>query len=154
MCEYVIHSYERIDYTYSKDWYIDKILLRNKNVYPNFSDSDFFDAEQMKETFAKNKNNKTTVTKTYHKFRVIKIHSKTDIEIIQDFVHPFYGEGKYQRIYLSDNLEYLFERLVNQQVLLYRKSFQNDIIVYKLIRRIHSFPMDISELTYANYLFT
>ena len=74
---------------------------------------------------------------------------------MQEFVHVFYGKGKYQRLYLSDNLDYLLERLVNQRVFLYKRQKDDQgAIKYKMVRRLEQFPMDMSEQSYANYLFS
>jgi hypothetical protein len=50
----------------------------------------------------------------------------------------------------------MLERLINQRVFLYKRRETNTpgVVKWELIRRIVQFPMDISECTYANYLFS
>lgn len=49
-------------------------------------------------------------------------------------------------------MDYVLERLVNQRVLLYQRNKDSNKLT--MIKRITRFPMDMSENTYANYLFS
>lgn len=51
-------------------------------------------------------------------------------------------------------MDYVLERLVNQRVLLYQRNKDKDSNKLTMIKRITRFPMDMSENTYANYLFS
>jgi hypothetical protein len=51
--------------------------------------------------------------KKFHKFKLIEILNEHTIKEHFTFVHTFYGKGKYQRIYIADNMQYILERLVN-----------------------------------------
>ena len=51
--------------------------------------------------------------KKFHNFKMIEIINEYEVKEHFTFTHPFYGVGNYQRIYFSDDLEYMLERLVN-----------------------------------------
>ena len=60
--------------------------------------------------------------KTFLRHKVIEILDSTSITEHFSFVHPNYGYGEYQRIYFSDDLNYMLERLSNQRVCVYIKK--------------------------------
>ena len=86
---------------------------------------------------------------------MIEILNQNEVEEHFTFVHPYYN-GEYQRIYFSDDLNYMLERLQNQRVFFYRRveTLVPGEIQWRLIRRIKQFPMDLSECTFVNYLFS
>jgi len=45
------------------------------------------------------------------KYKVIEVLNSQEIEEHFTFVHPNYGQGRYQRIYFSDDLQYMLERI-------------------------------------------
>lgn len=100
-----------------------------------------------------NKPHVRNMQKKFHNFKMIEIINEREVKEHFTFIHPFYGKGKYQRIYLSDNMEYMLERLVNQRVFLYQKQKgMFGMVKWKIVRRLTQWPMDMSEATYANYL--
>ena len=50
--------------------------------------------------------------KKFYEFRLIEIMGAQEIKEHYSFIHPFY-EGSLQRIYFSDDGEYMYERLIN-----------------------------------------
>ncbi len=95
------------------------------------------------------------VEKKFHNFKLIEILNESEIKEHFRFVHPFYGKGKYQRIYLANNMEYMLERLINQKVLLYKRAKgMFGSCKWQMVKRINRFPMDMSEGTYMNFLFS
>lgn len=81
--------------------------------------------------------------------------SSTEVKQHFTFVHPYYGAGVYQRIYFSDDLNFMLERIINQRVFLYKRENNHDgTVKWNLIRRLRQFPLDMSECTYYNYLFS
>lgn len=91
--------------------------------------------------------------KKFHNFKLIEIVNEYEVKEHFTFIHPFYGKGNYQRIYISDNMEYMIERLVNQRIFLYQKQKgMFGMAKWKMVRRLTNWPMDMSESTYANYL--
>jgi len=75
--------------------------------------------------------------KKFHNYKVIEIMNETEVKEHFTFIHPFYGVGKYQRLYLSQNMEYMIERLVNQRVFLYqRQKGMFGMVKWKIVRRI------------------
>jgi hypothetical protein len=95
------------------------------------------------------------VGKTYHRFKLLEIISPNEIKTHFSFIHPLYDDG-YQRIYFSENLEHMLERLMNQRCFLYKRDSidENGETKWKIIKRIKNFPKDISECTYNNFLFS
>lgn len=107
------------------------------------------------------------------------------------FIHPYYGDDKFQRIFFSKDLDYMLERQ-EQNVLLYKINRQNpkesiltpvvqkmgtispptvfsesceklDFLIkptesrevsWTLVNRIKRFPLDLSECTFVNFLFS
>lgn len=51
--------------------------------------------------------------KKFHNFKMIEIVNEYEVKEHFTFTHAFYGTGNYQRIYFSENMEYMLERLVN-----------------------------------------
>ncbi len=51
--------------------------------------------------------------KEYLRLKIIDIVSSKDVEEVVSFVHPIYGKDVYQRIYFSEKLDYMLERLIN-----------------------------------------
>jgi hypothetical protein len=92
-----------------------------KTPIPDYKDEDFFDPEMLATSLGNNKAYTSLVEKKFHNFKLIEIINEVEIKEHFRFVHPFYGIGKYQRIYIANNTEYMLERLINQKVLLYRR---------------------------------
>lgn len=53
-------------------------------------------------------------------------------------------------------MNYMLERLINQRVFLYKREYTNEpgVVKWQIVRRIQQFPMDLSECTYYNFLFS
>lgn len=49
----------------------------------------------------------------------------------------------------------MLERIINQRVFMYKRENKPDgTVKWNLIRRLRQFPLDMSECTYYNYLFS
>lgn len=81
-----------------------------------------------------------------------------------NFIHPYYGDDKFQRLFFSDDLEYMLERH-EQNVILYKRSQrtksqlrydseQPPEVTWVIVSRIKRFPFDLAECTFVNYLFS
>ena len=118
-------------------------------------DKGYYDADQLRTSLSNNTPYISIEKKTFHNFKLIEILNEFEVKEHFTFVFAFHGKGKYQRIYLSDNMEYLLERLNNQRVYLYqkKKGFLGSA-KFVMVKRILRWPMDMSECTYANYLFS
>ena len=89
-------------------------------------------------------------------FKVLEILNDNEICVHMTFTHVFYGFGENQRLYLSDDLEYMLERLKNQRVFLYKRQREpnSNKSYFQIVRRLYNFPQDMSEACNANYLFS
>jgi hypothetical protein len=68
---------------------------------------------------------------------LIEILSDTEVKIHYEFIHPHIENEPYQRMYISDDNEYMLERLLNQRVFFYKKAPTNDgLYKWDLIYRI------------------
>jgi hypothetical protein len=77
------------------------------------------------------------LTKKFMKYKLIEIVSETEVKVHYEFVHPCIETEPFQRIYISDDNEYMIERLLNQRVFFYKKEPSNDgLYKWKLIYRI------------------
>jgi hypothetical protein len=76
----------------------------------------------LKTSLSNNKPFIKIVPKKYHLFKLIEILDERNVKEHLSFYHPFYGSGHYQRLYISDDTNYMLERLVNQRVFLYRRE--------------------------------
>lgn len=118
----------------------------------------------------------STIEKQFLRFRMIEILADTQ-EVYEhfNFVHPYYGKDKFQRLFFSDDLNYMLERQ-EQNVILYKKVVKGgnptrgydgntkDIAAYEmegspevtwsLVNRIKRFPFDLASCTFVNYLFS
>ena len=92
----------------------------------------------------------------FHRFKVIEIESDTKVILHMQFTHPKYLHG-YQKIYLSDDLELMIERLRNQVVFLYQKEFINERekeVRWNIYHKFAYFCTDVTDFSYFNYLFS
>jgi len=104
------------------DWYQPRALLIQRDPLTNMTDDQYYEPEQLRTSLENNKPYVKIMQKKFHNFKLIEILNEFEVKEHFTFIHPFYGKGSYQRIFLSDNLEYMFERLVNQRCYLYHKQ--------------------------------
>ena len=53
------------------------------------------------------------VVKKFHKFKMLEIINEREVKVHFEFIHPIYETDNYHRIYFSENLEYMLEKLIN-----------------------------------------
>lgn len=93
--------------------------------------------------------------KNFLKFTLIEIINELEVKTHYSFIHPVYTTENFQRIHISDDLDYMIERLQNQRVFFYKRiPFDDSMSRWQIIRRINQFPMDISDFTSYLYLFS
>jgi hypothetical protein len=63
--------------------------------------------------------------KEFYQFKLIEIINENKIEEHCTFIHPYY-RGNIQFIYFSQDGEYMYERLFNQRLFIYKKVPPND----------------------------
>lgn len=102
-----------MDNTYKKDWYLPRALLKSIEPLENVTDDTYFEPEMLRTSLENNKTYIKVMQKKFHNFKLIEIMNEFEVKEHFTFIHPFYGIGKYQRIYISDNMEYMLERLIN-----------------------------------------
>lgn len=134
---YEIYSYESIDITYKTDWYLPRALLKSIEPLENVTDDSYFEPEMLRTSLENNKSYIRVMQKKFHNFKLIEIINEIEVKEHFTFIHPFYGIGKYQRIYISDNMDYMLERLINQRVFVYqRQKGMYGMVNWKMVRRI------------------
>ncbi|CDW84531.1 wd-40 repeat protein [Stylonychia lemnae] len=143
------------DITYKNPYYYPRTLLYDQDPVTDVNDEEYFD-ERLKCDLEKCTAYTKILQKNFHKFSVIEIMSETEVKIHYEFIHVIFQSEPFQRIYISDDLEYMIERLQNQRVFMYRaiKSATEGQIKWVIIRRIKQFPKDISDFSGYNYLFS
>jgi len=57
--------------------------------------------------------------KDFYEFKVIEIIDETTVKEYFSFVFPIFKKAKSQFLYLSENLEYLFEKIDNERNYIY-----------------------------------
>jgi hypothetical protein len=62
----------------------------------------------------------STLEKKFFRFRVIEILEDEVVKEHFSFVHPYYGDDKYQRLFFSEKLDRMLERQ-EQNVFLYSR---------------------------------
>jgi hypothetical protein len=98
------------DITYRTEWYQKNTLLINKKSPVNIDDVIFF-GDRLKSELGDNTSFINTIDKKFYKFRVIQI--KEDPKGVYEhfsFVHPYYGDDTFHRLFFSEDLEYMLER--------------------------------------------
>ncbi len=71
---------------------------------------------------------------------VISIVNDKKLDIKFKFIHPLYED--YQRLYFSEDLKFMVERLANQRDFYYqRKDIEGDLCEWTLVRRLIRLPM-------------
>lgn len=66
-------------------------------------DEQFFEADMLRTSLENNQPYIKVMTKTFHNFKMIEIANEYEVKELFTFVHPYYGDGKYQRIYFSSD---------------------------------------------------
>lgn len=84
-----------------------------KEAIEGYDENKFYPPDMLRTSLKNNKPYITIMAKKFHNFKMIEIINEFEIKEHFTFVHAFYGLGNYQRLYLSENLEYMLERLVN-----------------------------------------
>jgi hypothetical protein len=92
---YETFSYEAQDICYKMDWYASKTLLRQKEAVAEMTDETYFDSEMLRTSLENNKSFLKLLGKTFHNFKVIEVINEFEVKEHLNFVHPFYGVGKY-----------------------------------------------------------
>ena len=92
----------------------------------------------------------------YNQFKYIEIADAKSVKEHLVFVHQNYKE-KFQKIFISDDNQFMIERLVNLRVLLYRNinyASGEVNIKWQLVKRFEDFPHDLSELSQSLFMFS
>lgn len=113
LSSYDIYAYEDIDVTYKREWYQPRCLLMQREAIEGYDEAKFYPPDMLRTSLENNKPYITIMAKKFHNFKMIEIINEFTIKEHFTFVHAFYGKGNYQRLYLSSNLEFMLERLVN-----------------------------------------
>lgn len=150
------------DITYRSEWYQKQVLLINKKEPVAVDEVQFF-GDRLKSELGHNSSYVSTMEKKFFRFRVIEILNTQEIFEHFSFIHPYYGDDKFQRLFFSDDLQYMLERQ-EQNVLLYKRhnkprstpnlEDESCEVTWDLVRRVKRFPLDLSEVTFVNYLFS
>ena len=116
---YEIYRNGPADITYRSEWYQRHILLVDKkNPVTDVDQVRFFDGRINSELGA-DTSYVSTLEKKFYRFRVIEIMDTQEVKEHFSFVHPYYGDDKYQRLFFSEDLDLMLERQ-DQNVFLYR----------------------------------
>jgi nuclear transport factor 2 (NTF2) superfamily protein len=75
------------------------------------------------------------------------------------FTHPKKTANAYHRMYFSDDMNMMFEKLMNHESFLYQRELSADFlktkeVKWRLIKRIINRSIDISEFSFFNYLYS
>lgn len=85
----------------------------SKNPVEGYDDDKYFDADMLRTSLENNKAYIRLLGKKFHRFMVVEIMNEYEVKEHFTFIHPFYGKGTYQRLYLANNIEFMLERLIN-----------------------------------------
>eukprot|EP00347_Sterkiella_histriomuscorum_P010355 403376619 len=148
-----IWACDSTDKTYMKDYYFPRVLVYDTTPV-EINEDDYF-GERLKCDL----DNCTAYTgmleKSFHKFSVLEIINESEVKVCYSFIHVIIKTEPFQKIYLSDDLEYMIERLQNQRVFLFRRvKLADGLNKMVIVRRIKQFPKDISDFSSYNYLFS
>ncbi|CDW78106.1 wd-40 repeat protein [Stylonychia lemnae] len=152
---YSIFAWEKNDITYKASWYQPRVLLVDHNHPVDINQAEYF-GDRLTCSLQNNVSYVKIEEKKFLRYKVIEIINSQEIEEHFSFVHPNYGEGRYQRMFFSDDLQFMLERIQNQRVFFYKReeTLIPGEIRWVLIRRLKQFPQDLSECTNANFLFS
>lgn len=92
-----------------KSYYYPRTLIYDTNP-TEYNDQEFF-GDRLKCDL----DNCTAYTgmleKSFHKFSVLEILNETEVKVCFSFIHVLIKTENFQRLYISDDLEYMLERL-------------------------------------------
>ena len=117
------------------EWYQNKMLLIDKKNHIEVDQSEFY-GDRLKSELGVNSSYVSTIQKKFYRFRVIQIMETNEVFEHFSFTHPYYGDDKFQRIFFSENLDYMLERQ-EQNVLLYRRSLKVTTNTPKMIESLN-----------------
>lgn len=149
------------DMTYLSEWYQQRVLLINKKTsVENIDESSFF-GDRLNSELGVNASYLSSQTKKFYRFRMIEILESKEVEEHFSFVHPYYGDDRFQRLFFSDDLRFMLERQ-DQNVILYKRRNVSDTtlgsnapeVAWEIVSRVKRFPHDLASCTFVNYLFS
>ena len=117
------------------EWYQNKMLLIDKKNHIEVDQSEFY-GDRLKSELGVNSSYVSTIQKKFYRFRVIQIMETNEVFEHFSFTHPYYGDDKFQRIFFSEDLDYMLERQ-EQNVLLYRRSWKVTTNTPKMIESLN-----------------
>jgi hypothetical protein len=120
-----IYKYSDLDPVYNREWY-SKILIKSKTSLYQYDENTFFDPEQTKSHMKSQVSYIKKNDKSFHEFKLIEIVNEREVKEHLSFIHPCYEYNKMQSMLFSNDLEYMFERLVNGRFFLYKKVALNN----------------------------
>ena len=91
------------------EWYQNKMLLIDKKNHIEVDESAFY-GDRLKSELGVNSSYVSTIQKKFYRFRVIEIMETNEVFEHFSFKHPYYGDDKFQRIFFSEDLDYMLER--------------------------------------------
>ena len=106
-----IYATDSLDVTYKADWYMPKLLLYDDVTEITDVDVDKYFGDRLTTSLKNNTAYTKIEQKTFRQFKLMEILNETEVIEHYKFAHPHYGYGNYQRIYFSDDNEYMLERL-------------------------------------------
>lgn len=121
------------DSTYMRSYYYPRVLVYDTT--PVEMDEEKFYEERLKCDLDNCTPYTSMLEKKFHKFTVLEILNEAEVKVCFSFVHPIISTEPFQRIYISDDLEYVLERLQNQRVFLYRRVQMGDGLCKLIIVR-------------------
>ena len=107
--DYEIYANNENDITYKSEWYQPKVLLIDK-THPETVDEQKFYGERFQTDLGNNASYVKTQNKTFYRFKMIELTESGDVVQHFTFVHPYFGDDKFQRLFFSDDLKHMLER--------------------------------------------
>ncbi|CDW83568.1 wd-40 repeat protein [Stylonychia lemnae] len=142
------------DTTFKMGHQYSQVLLISKNSLENIRDEDYYEDYQINSKLENCTTLFKRMSKTYREFKLIEIISPEEVKVHFTYIHPYYGINVYYRICFSEDLNFMFIRLINQKNFIYQREskVQSDYITWKLYSRIYQFDFQISDLVFTNYI--
>ncbi len=119
-----IYSYDHFDHiTFMREWFSKILLISKDPVEEDVNEAEYFHPDDIREKVKGQLPYAKYTSKKFHEFRLIELDIEDGEAVVKEvcsFIYP-YWQGRMQFIYFSEDGEYMFERLVFQRFLIYRR---------------------------------
>lgn len=145
---------DEVERYWFREWTSPNVLVRS--IEPvEYKEEDYYIEDTNQTSIEKNNLYRSLLAKKYYDCKILTILNEKEMKEQCNFIQVFESTENFLRIYFSDDLQYMLERQQNQKVFIKKRvDYEGGFCKWKSIIHLKQFPMDLSELCQANFLFS